>query len=198
MSLYSYMNTWDVVKTREKVQNHSPLAHDLNFFSCSPNIPRVYILEYKDMETRVICLWISSWSSWTQFVFDKDVGISWEQYARGHIIHTFFLNARGTASIVFLVWKPFPVMMTLMMTTMMMMDNDDDDEEGDGYIFLTYLSNRAPNSVLHDPDHVVDEIHRCGQRIQARGDDVLDTQWLVRCIELGDQGRDEISPFYSR
>ena len=37
MSLFSDINTWDVGKTLEKV----------DFFSCSPNIPRVYIREQR-------------------------------------------------------------------------------------------------------------------------------------------------------
>ena len=40
MSLFSDINTWDVGKTLEKVENHSPI---FNFFSCSPNILCVYI-----------------------------------------------------------------------------------------------------------------------------------------------------------
>ena len=43
MSLFFDINTWDVGKTLEKVENHSPI----NFFSCSPNIPRVYIREQR-------------------------------------------------------------------------------------------------------------------------------------------------------
>ena len=39
MSLFSDINTCNVGKTREKVVN--------NFFSCSPNIPRVYIREQR-------------------------------------------------------------------------------------------------------------------------------------------------------
>ena len=38
MSLFSDINTWDVGKTLEKVKN---------FYSCSPNIPRVHIREQR-------------------------------------------------------------------------------------------------------------------------------------------------------
>ena len=47
MSLFSDVNTWDVGKTLEKVENHEPI----NFFSCSPNIPRVYIREQRHGKT---------------------------------------------------------------------------------------------------------------------------------------------------
>ena len=48
MSLFSDINTWDVGKTLEKVEKS--LAYRLvifNFFSCFPNIPRVYIREQR-------------------------------------------------------------------------------------------------------------------------------------------------------
>ena len=44
MSMYSYINTRDVGRTREKVQNHEPLRRViLNFFARSHNTPSVYI-----------------------------------------------------------------------------------------------------------------------------------------------------------
>ena len=48
MSLFSDINTWDVGKTLEKVEKS--LAYRLvifNFFSCFPNIPRVYVREQR-------------------------------------------------------------------------------------------------------------------------------------------------------
>ena len=53
-SFYSYINTWNVVRTLEKVPNHStPLLVILNFFSCSPNIPHIYKRVQRHGLTRV-------------------------------------------------------------------------------------------------------------------------------------------------